>query len=153
MTYLNVPASSLVLVCDGSKAVFYKNTGTALAISLGAISTLEEHHPPNRELGSERPSRVVDSMDGSHSAVKETDWQQVAEEGFLHSVASRLDELITSHRTSVLILIAPPRALGVLRERLSDAVKRVEKAEIAKDLVKTPKSRLEEYLQSLGSRS
>ena len=152
MTYVTVPANSLVLVCDGSKALFYKNTGSALAIALEAVSTLREHHPPTRELGSDRPGRAVDSMDGSRSAMEETDWHQVAEERFLHGVAAHLDEVAASHRPSALILIAPPRALGVLRQRLSEAVRHIEKAEIAKDLVKTPKPKLEDYLQSLGNR-
>lgn len=152
MTYLTVPANSLILVCDGSKALFYKNTGSALAIALEAISTLKEHHPPTRELGEDRPGRAVDSMDASRSAMEETDWHQVAEERFLQSVAIHLNEVVASHRPSGLILIAPPRALGVLRHRLTDAVKQIEKAELAKDLVKTPKPKLEEYLQSLGNR-
>ena len=148
--YASVPTGCLVLVCDGSKAVFYKNVGTALAISLSAISSLEEHHAPTRELGTDRPGRTVNPANGSRSAVEGTDWHQRAETEFIARVAARLEQLLPDHPTTSLILIAPQRALGILRDRMQGAAKGITSLEIAKDLVKTPKPQLEDYLQSLG---
>jgi protein required for attachment to host cells len=131
--------------------VFYRNAGTAAAISLEAVLALEERHSPSRVLGTDRPGRVVDAMDGSRSAVQETDWHAVAEERFLGNVASHLDEVLHAHRIKSLVVVAPPRAMGVLRDRLSSTAKRIKVGEIAKDLVKIPKPKLEEYLQSLAN--
>ena len=145
-----VAKDCVVLVCDGSRAVFYRNVGTATAISLRAIASLNEPHPPNRELGSDRPGRTYDAMDGSRSAVESTDWHQVAEDRFMHTVAARLDDLVRAETVPALLLIAPPHALGIVRELLTDTVRKIETGELAKDLVKTPKAKLEHYLQELG---
>ena len=78
MTRVTMPGKSLILVCDGSKAVFYENTGSAAALALEAVETLEERHPPTRDLGSDRPGRTVDATDGSRSAVREVDLHRAA---------------------------------------------------------------------------
>jgi protein required for attachment to host cells len=150
MTYVSIPKDCLVLVCDGAKAVFYRNTGTALDIALVATSVLAEPHPPTRDLGSDEPGRVYESVGSVRSAIEEPDLHRLEEERFLKKVAAHLEEVVAAHRTASLVLIAAPRALGVLREALTEPVRRLDKAEIAKDLVKTPKPKLEAYLQSLG---
>ena len=73
MTRISTPAEAWVLVCDGSKAVFYRNVSSIRHVRLIARHTLEEHHPPTRDLGSDRPGRSYDSHDSSRSAVASPD--------------------------------------------------------------------------------
>lgn len=139
-----------ILVCDGSKALFYVNAGDAQTISLKVTKTLTEEHPPTRDLGADKPGRSFDSASGSRSAVQQTDWHDLAEAAFLRQVAQTLDVLVRADEVKEVVIVAPPRALGMLREHLSDGVRRVLKAELARDLVRMPTPKVEAFLQSEG---
>ena len=149
MDRIIVPAKGWVLVCDGSKALLFKNAGDAQAINLQAVTTLHEWHPPSRDLGTERPGRAVDSHDGSRSAVGNADLHQEAETKFLHEVALKLDQAVHEHQIKALVIAAAPKALGVLRDCLTPATKQVVTGEIAKDLVKLPTLEIERHLQAM----
>jgi protein required for attachment to host cells len=82
-----------------------------------------------------------------------TDWHDLAEARFLERLAETLDASVRTGEAKTIILIAPPRALGVLREHLSPAVRNATKFEIAKDLVRMPTSAIEEFLQTEGELS
>jgi protein required for attachment to host cells len=47
-----------------------------------------------------------------------------------------------------LVLVAPPKALGILRKHLAPATRAVVIGEVAKDLVKFPIPEIEKYLSS-----
>ena len=148
MTRLLIHHKAQVLVCDGSKALFYVNVGDAQAISLQVGKTLVEDHPPTRDLGTDKPGRSFDSAGASRSAVQQTDWHDLAEAAFLRRVAQTLDASVRVDEVKELVIVAPPRALGMLREQLSESVRGVLKAEIARDLVKMPRPKVEAFLQS-----
>jgi protein required for attachment to host cells len=150
MSRLIVPANTWVLVCDGSKAIFYRNVGDALAIELQAEHTLEEHRPPTHELGTERPGRAYASVGRSRSAVAGTDLHEDAEADFLKRIGARLDDLVAANPIGSVIIAAPPRALGILRHHLGARSRKVLQGELAKDLVKMPKPEVEKYLQAGG---
>jgi protein required for attachment to host cells len=80
------------------------------------------------------------------SAVEQTDWHQQEEDRFLHKLLAHLDAAVTAGATKSLILIAPPRALGVLRPAYSHAVRGALRGEIDKDLVKMPVHEIEKHL-------
>jgi protein required for attachment to host cells len=48
------------------------------------------------------------------------------------------------------VVVAPPRALGILREHLADDVRSVMKAEFSRDLVRLPTPKVEAFLQAEG---
>ena len=83
MTWTTFPNRSLILVCDGAKALLFENAGDAQAINLKALDVVVEPHKPTRMMGSDRPTRVYDSMDGSRSGTEQTDWHDKAETDFL----------------------------------------------------------------------
>ena len=143
-----VPSEAWVLACDGSKAVFYQNVGSAVHINLKAVHVLEEPHPPTRDLGTDRPGRSHDSMSSSRSSVASTDWHEEAEIAFLRQVAGALEPIAAENRDGYLVIAAPPRALGILREHLGPASRRLLRAQLDRDLVKMPKLKIESYLQA-----
>lgn len=150
MTRISTPAEAWVLVCDGSKAIFYRNVSSIRHVRLIARHTLEEHHPPTRDLGSDRPGRSYDSHDSSRSAVASPDWHQEAETKFLKAVATKLEEIVNTEGGSALLILAAPRALGVLRDNLGPTSRQLLKAELARDLVKMPKHKVEAYLEKIA---
>ncbi len=97
-------------------------------------------------MGTDRPGRVHESTGSSRSAVEQTDWHDQAEAEFLQMIARRLDDAVSKGETHALILIAAPRALGVLRRSLSQAVQNAVTAEIDKDYVRMPVHEIEKRL-------
>jgi protein required for attachment to host cells len=85
-------------------------------------------------------------MGTARSAVEQTDWHDEAERAFLTALASRLHVGLTQGETHALIMIAPPRALGMIRDAYSPAVRKAIRAEVGKDLVKFPVYEIEKQL-------
>jgi protein required for attachment to host cells len=129
----------LVVVCDGAKAILLADTGIAPAPRLSVIESFSEPHPGTAALGTDRPGRVHESATVARSAVETTDLHAEAEAAFIGRLAKRLDALVAAGEApGRIVLVAPPKALGVLREALSARVKPLVDSEIAKDLVKLP---------------
>lgn len=60
-----------------------------------------------------------------------------------------LDRCRSEHAYDRLVLVAPSSALGDLREALSDSVRSLVRAELDKDLTKTPIAELPEHLDAV----
>ena len=90
--------------------------------------------------------RLFDLRSGGRSAVEQTDWHEQEENRFLRKLADRLDTAVNAGLVKSLILIAPPRALGVLRQTYSHNLRAAVRAEIDKDFVKLPLHEIEEHL-------
>lgn len=86
------------------------------------------------------------SVGMARSSVEQTDWHDAAERDFLRSLAGHLDAALRQGETKSMILVAPPRALGMIRPLYSPALREAVRAEIAKDLVKTPVHEIERHL-------
>jgi len=73
-------------------------------------------------------------------------WHSLAVREFLTGVARRLDEAVSAGETAAVVVVAPPRALGVLREAYTAAVRKAITAEIPKDYVNMPVAGIEKRL-------
>ena len=135
MARVTIPWMGWVLVCDGARALIFRNRGDGELLDLETIDAMAEPHPRARELGADRPGRVHESQGEGRSAVAEIDRHEAAEVEFLARVAARLDERLTAAERKTLVVVAPPRVLGVLRQCLTPVAKEALTAEIGKDLV------------------
>ena len=146
-----IEAGAWVLVCDGRKALILRNAGDA---TFPNLQTKETHSHPNastREQGASPPGRSYQSVGSSRSAVDQTDWHDEAERTFLKSLAARLDKAVTSGETETMTIVAPPRALGMMRPLYSAALKRAIVGEVQKDLIKVPVHEIENMLTRSGA--
>lgn len=150
MSRTSFPHGSLILVCDGAKALIFENVGDARDLNLKPVEIRAEFHSPTRDLGEDRPTRVHDSKDGSRSGIEQTDWHTEAEHAFLRSVAKQFDELVSERHAKHAAIVAPPKALAVLRHAIASSTRRVLAAELARDLVKLPTYEIEKHLVALG---
>jgi len=146
MKPIPLPSRTWVLVCDGAKALMLHNEGDALQPRLATVAVFDEPQPPTRELGTDRPGRRHDSNGVSRSATAETDLHEQAEADFLARIASALDQVVRQHEVKNLLLVAPPKALGLLRGKLSAAVRGVVSGEVGKDLTGLPVDQIEKRL-------
>lgn len=135
-----------VVVCDGAKALILENAGDAEIPNLKTREVYEQKDSATHELGTDRPGRAAGVDGKTRSAVGQTDWHERNEQSFLEDLAKRLDAAISAGETRSIVMVAPPRALGVLRKAYSSALRQAVRAEIDKDLVKVPVYEIEKHL-------
>ena len=143
---VKIDTGEWVVVCDGAKALVLENTGDAKFPNLRTKDVLEEVHGTTREQGTDAPGRSFNSVGSARSAMEQTDWHDQSEQRFLERLAARLDTAITNGEATALIIVAPPRALGVLRQAYSQRLRGALKYEVDKDLVKMPVHEIEKNL-------
>lgn len=146
MTDLLIHRDEWVVVCDGAKALVLQNVGDAKFPNLKTIEVYQQDDLPTRELGSGKPGRTHSSVGHGSSAVTQTDWHNQAEQSFLTKLAHKLDAAVAGDRVKSIILVAPPRALGMIRPSYSQALRAALRAELDKDLVKLPVHEIEKHL-------
>ena len=146
MDQMNIAKGAWVVVCDGGKALILENSGSPAAVKLDTREVHEHANAPTHQQGTDQPGRVHQSFGNARSAVEQTDWHDEAERVFLESLARRLDVAIAAGETSDLIIIAAPRALGMLRAAYSPAIRQALRGEIDKDYVKVPIREIEKRL-------
>ena len=146
MDRINVKSGEWVVVCDGRKALVLENIGDAKYPNLHTREVHEHSETRTSEQGTDRPGKTHPSEGTARSAMEQTDWHDQSERAFLTALASRLHVALTKGETKSLIMIASPRALGMIREVYSSAVRSAIRAEVAKDLVKLPVHEIENQL-------
>ncbi|TCR75634.1 host attachment family protein [Rhizobium sp. BK376] len=149
MSKLRIGWKDWVLVCDGARALFLRNDGDAQLLNLVVVDHSTMHAPAARQMGTDRPGRVVSSGGTSRSAVGQYDLHLAAEDEFLADVARKIDDLVADGSVGRLVIVAPPRPLGQLRDRIDMKTKAIVAAEIAKDLTKLPIDEIETHLAAL----
>jgi len=148
MSELKIDQGDWVVICDGRKALVLQNTGDRKFPNLRTVQVLEHSDPPTHQQGTSSPGRVHPSVGTSRSSVEQTDWHDEAERNFLHSLAVRMDTAVKSGQTRALIVVAPPRALGMLRQAYTAHIREALRGEVDKDLVHVPIHDIEKRLFS-----
>jgi len=135
-----------VVVCDGKKALLFENVGDTKVLKLKTREVHEQPDPKTSEQGTDKPGRSINSIDSRRSAMEQTDWHEQEEERFLQRLARHLDTEVNAGNAKSVIMVAPPRALGVLRQAYSQNLRNALRAEIDKDFVKMPVHEIEKHL-------
>ena len=147
MSELLIHAGEWVVVCDGAKALVLQNAGDAKFPNLKTLEVLEQKDLPTHVLGADQPGRAFSPAGhGRRGSVEQTDWHDQAEQAFLTHLAQHLDSAIAAGKTKSMIVVAPPRALGMLRPAYSHALRGAVRTEVDKDLVKHPVHEIEKNL-------
>jgi len=148
MTEVKIDHGAWVVVCDGAKALVLENAGNRKTPNLRTKEVYEHDDPKTHELGTDRPGRSSSSVGNGQSAMEQTDWHDIEEQRFLAQLAARLDRAVLGGETPSLIVVAPPRAIGVLRKAFTSHVRQAIRAEVEKDYVKLPVDEIARHLAS-----
>jgi protein required for attachment to host cells len=135
-----------VVICDGKKALVLENVGDTKFLNLKTRQVYEQPLSKTSDQGTDAPGRSINSIDSRRSAMEQTDWHDQEEQRFLQKLAGHLDAEVNAGNAKAVILIAPPRALGVLRQAYSPNLRSALRAEIDKDLVRMPVRDIEKHL-------
>lgn len=146
MSNVSIHQGDWVVVCDGAKALVLENVGDAKFPNLKTRQVYEQRDLPTHVMGTDAPGRSHSSVGPGRSAVRQTDWHDQAEHVFLDHLVKLLDKAVGSGQTKSLIIVAPPRALGVIRPLYSHGLRAAVRAEIDKDFVKLPVHEIEKHL-------
>ncbi|MGE0532219.1 MAG: host attachment protein [Hyphomonadaceae bacterium] len=138
-----------MLVADGRRA--------RVLVEQRRGATLEEPAEWVMEISQEdlydpqdRPPRSFDRVgQGRHAMDGGRSLHEAEEEKFLKRVADRLGEAEKHRAFDHLVIAAPPRALGLLRNLLPPGAKARIRADLSKDLVDEPATKLRERLTEL----
>ena len=134
-----------IVVADGSRAKVF------LAAGDGKVEQKSEAavpHPPSRDINADRPGRTFDSAGvGRHAKEPPTDAHEKAEVDFLHTLAHQLNDAHEKKEFDALVVIAAPRALGILRAAYPKQLAKAVTQELAHDLNYFEKPALETYLK------
>lgn len=147
---MQVQHDGLVLVTDGRKALFLRNDGDGEFPNFQLVRSWEQRVAADRDLKTSAPGRTFSSQGHGNrrSSYEETNLHDQAEFEFASEVADFLNQQMQADATDELVIVAPPRTLGVLRKRLKREVSQRVSAEIAKDLVKHPIGEIERLVTS-----
>ncbi len=143
---MKIEPGEWIVVCDGAKALVLENVGDQVFPNLKTREVYEHDKSRTRELGSDRPGRSHSSVGNGRSAVEQTDWQTESERAFLTDLAGRLDAAVSAGETKCMVIVAPPKALGMLRQVYSPTLKNALRGELDKDYVKMPVHEIEKHL-------
>jgi protein required for attachment to host cells len=146
MGNLKIRHGDWVVVCDGKKALVLQNAGDEKFLNLKTREVFEHPDAKTSELGTGAPGRSFSSVGSGRSAIEQTDFHEQEEHKFLHKLLGHLDAEISAGKTKSLVLIAPPRALGVLRQSYSHNLRAALRGEIEKDFVRLPVYEIEKHL-------
>lgn len=135
-----------ILIADGEKALFLENAGDELAFNFEVVRKEEQANPSTAEQATDAPGRFNDGPSVHRSAVQETDWHQLEKDRFAHDLAEILYQRAHAGRFRKIVLVAPPKTLGMLRDTIHSEVEDKVIGEVPKTLTTMPIHEIEEHL-------
>ena len=120
-----LPHNALVLVADGRKMLFFRNHGDEDQIDLRTEAhDAREYQRKDREIKTDAPGVVQQSFGSGRSTYEEPDFQQQEEDRWVKEAAEELKDRALRNDYDALAIVAPPKALGVLRKCLHKEVEK-----------------------------
>jgi protein required for attachment to host cells len=146
-----LPHNALVLVADGRKMLFFRNEGDEGQIDLRTEAHDTREELKNRDLRTDAPgtAAIGRSSGGAEThrpTMEETDFHQQDEDRWIKDAAEELKRRALRNDYDALAIIAPPKALGVLRKCLHKEVEKRVVCTINKEMSGRPVPDIEALL-------
>jgi len=120
-----LPHDALVLVADGRKILFFRNHGDDDHIDLRTEAhDARRYQRKDRDIKSDAPGVVQQSFGSGRSTYEEPDFQQQEEDRWIKEAAEELKKRALRGDFDALAIVAPPKALGVLKKCLHKEVEK-----------------------------
>lgn len=138
--------NSLVLVADGAKMLFFRNEGDALSPTLKVVDAEQQAALQDSEIKTDRAGATSSGAGGGGATMGEANYQDQAEDRFAIEAADRLKRGALAGDYDQLVVVAPPRTLGVLRKHYHSEVEKRLILEMPKDLTGHPVDKIEQII-------
>jgi protein required for attachment to host cells len=147
-----LPHQALVLVTDGRKSLFLRNHGDEKQIDLRTEAHDQREDRKDREIKTDAPGAIGQSAGYSgRVAYDEPDYHQQEEDRWVKDVAEDLRARALRNDFEALAIIAPPKALGVLRKELHKEVEKRIVVTFNKEMTDRPIPQIEDLLVGEGA--
>jgi protein required for attachment to host cells len=133
-----------ILVADGARARIYQNQGPGLGLTETRFLEMVGMHEPTRSINADREGRM-----GQGAMVHSADPHREQKRVFARDIAEFLESQAQANAFDRLVLVAPPKALGDLREKLNGTASTKIVGEMAKDLTHVEMRELPKHLESV----
>lgn len=146
------PTRSWIVIADGAQARVFENHGPGKGLIPLPSEEMHKSSRPSREINTDRPGRRRDrvaegaAMHGRHTMDYSTDPHREEKRRFADLLGEHLNEAALKHRYDRLILVAPAKTLGDLRQSLSKEAAAKIDGELTKDLTKVSDHDLPDHL-------
>lgn len=128
-----------IVIADGAHARIVLNDGPGHGVKPGPKMEFHGLNAPGRDIVSDRPGRAFDTAgQGRHAMEPHSDPHENEQRRMHHELAAYLDKEAKQGAFDRLVIVAPPKALGILRAELSGAVGARVTGELNKDLTRVP---------------
>jgi protein required for attachment to host cells len=155
-----LPHNALVLVADGRKMLFFRNHGDGTQMDLRTEAHDEREDKKDRDYHTDAPGtaahgagaagRGIGAQGGGHVSrpvMEETDWHQLEEDRWIKDAADELKKRVLRNDFEALAIIAPPKALGVLKKNLHKEVEKRVVCTVNKEMSGRPIPDIEALLE------
>jgi protein required for attachment to host cells len=142
-------AKTWILVAHDAGARFFENDGPGRGLELVEEVDHPEGRERDRQFDADRPGRSFrkNAADPRRAAMSRSESaHDRAVSDFARAMARRLQHARTENRYDRLVLVAPPRFLGLLRSALDGPTAQLVTASLDKDLASHKESELIEHL-------
>ncbi|GAA3888504.1 host attachment family protein [Sphingomonas limnosediminicola] len=119
-----LPNNALVLVADGTKVLFLRNHGDENQIDLRTEAHDQREDRKDREIKTDAPGSTQQSFGYGRSTYEEPDFKQQEEDRWIKDAADELKARVLRNDFDALAIVAPPKALGVLKKKLHKEVEK-----------------------------
>ena len=119
-----IPHGALVFVGDGKKMLFLRNQGDSDLLDLRTESHEVRADPMDREIKTDAPGTQGQRWGDGRPTMDEADFHQQGEDRWVREAAEELNRRAIANEYDDLVIIAPPKALGVLRKKLHKEAER-----------------------------
>jgi protein required for attachment to host cells len=141
-----LPHNALVLVADGTKALFLRNHGDQNQMDLRTEAHDKRHDRKDREIKTDAPGVTRQSFGSGYPTMDEADFHQQEKDRWAKDAAEELKKRALRNDFGALAIIAPPRTLAILRKELHKEVERRIVLTINKEMTDRPIPDIEELL-------
>ncbi len=148
---MGIPNGALVLVADGTKVLFLRNHGDSDLIDLRTEAHDRRSDAMDRAIKTDAPGTSKQAFGHGRAALDEADFHQQGEDRWVRDVAEELKRRALENDFEALVIIAPPKALGVLRKDLHKEVERRIVLTVNKEMTDRPIPDIEELLAGEGA--
>jgi protein required for attachment to host cells len=138
------------VIADGGRARFIEQDESgAFRTVLSFVAA--ELHERSHDLGRDRPARVKESANAArHAVAPRRDLHEAAKEDFIAIVSEKIASEHDGGQFDRLVLVAPPRVLTELKQKLSKPMAQLIVKDLQKDLTKVPDHELAGHLLPTG---
>lgn len=137
---------ALVFVGDGKKMLFLRNHGDAGLIDLRTESHDEREDQMDRDIKTDAPGTQSPRVGIARDTMEETDFHQQGEDRWVKKAAAELNRRALANDFNDLVIVVPPKALGVLRKELHKETERRVVLTVNKEMTDRPIPDIEELL-------